>query len=166
MSSLGVHALSNSERNRGVPLQIDWFDQIAVNTPAAERRAATLTTRRTVKKEWQAAWLVNAIRCVDLTTLSGDDTPDRVARLCAKARRPLAEHIMAGLGLDHLTTGAVCVYPTMVAAAVKGVAGTEIPVASVATGFPAGLMPLPLRLAPVCTSRGRRTWRRRRWHRG
>jgi deoxyribose-phosphate aldolase len=149
MSTVHAPAQSNCPRNPGVPLQTDWFDQIAVNTQAAERRAATLTTRRTVKKEWQAAWLVNAIRCVDLTTLSGDDTPDRVARLCAKARRPLAEHIMAGLGLDHLTTGAVCVYPTMVAAAVKGVAGTEIPVASVATGFPAGLMPLPLRLAEI-----------------
>jgi len=130
-------------------LQTGWFDQIAVNSPAAERRAATLTTRRTVKKEWQAAWLVNAIRCVDLTTLSGDDTPDRVMRLCAKARRPLADHIMAGLGLDHLTTGAVCVYPTMVAAAVRGLAGSDVPVASVATGFPAGLMPLPLRLAEI-----------------
>ena len=140
---------SNRPRNSGVPLQTGWFDQIAVNSPAAERRAATLTTRRTVKKEWQAAWLVNAIRCVDLTTLSGDDTPDRVMRLCAKARRPLADHIMAGLGLDHLTTGAVCVYPTMVAAAVRGLAGSDVPVASVATGFPAGLMPLPLRLAEI-----------------
>ncbi|MCB2135351.1 MAG: deoxyribose-phosphate aldolase [Rhodobacteraceae bacterium] len=144
-----VHAHPNTMRNPGVPLQTDWFDQIVVNTQAAERRAATLTTRRTVKKEWQAAWLVNAIRCIDLTTLAGDDTPDRVARLCAKARRPLADRIMEGLGLDRLTTGAVCVYPTMVAAAVKGVAGTDIPVASVATGFPAGLMPLPLRLAEI-----------------
>lgn len=142
-------ALSNHDRNPGVPLQVDWFDQIAVNTQAAERRAATLTTRRTVKKEWQAAWLVNAIRCMDLTTLSGDDTDDRVARLCAKARQPLADHIMAGLGLDRLTTGAICVYPTMVAAAVKALQGSGIPVASVATGFPAGLMPLDLRLAEI-----------------
>ncbi len=141
--------LPNHDRNAGVPLQTDWFEQIAVNTQAAERRAATLTTRRTVKKEWQAAWLVNAIRCIDLTTLSGDDTPDRVARLCAKARRPLADAIMSGLGLDRLTTGAVCVYPTMVPAAVKALRGTGIPVASVATGFPAGLTPLPLRLAEI-----------------
>jgi deoxyribose-phosphate aldolase len=142
-------ALANHDRNRGVPLRTDWFDQIAVNTQAAERRAATLTTRRSVKKEWQAAWLVNAIRCIDLTTLSGDDTPDRVARLCAKARRPLADHIMEGLGLSDLTTGAVCVYPSMVPAAVKALRGTGIPVASVATGFPAGLTPLPLRLAEI-----------------
>ncbi len=149
MSQIAGHALSNTARNPGVPLRIDWFDQIAVNTQAAERRAATLTTRRTVKKEWQAAWLVNAIRCIDLTTLAGDDTEDRVRRLCAKAVRPLADHIMAGLGLEHLTTGAVCVYPTMVAAAVRAVTGTGIPVASVATGFPAGLMPLDLRLAEI-----------------
>ncbi|MGL4281918.1 MAG: deoxyribose-phosphate aldolase [Albidovulum sp.] len=139
----------NSPRNTGVPLQADWFDHVAVNTPAAERRAATLTTRRTVKKDWQAAWLVNAIRCIDLTTLAGDDTEDRVRRLCAKAARPLADHIMAGLGLSRLTTGAVCVYPTMVSAAVKALRGTGIPVASVATGFPAGLMPLDLRLAEI-----------------
>ncbi len=136
-------------RNPGVPLAPDWFERIAVNTPAAERRAASLAGRRSLKKEWQAAWLVNAIRCMDLTTLAGDDTPDRVARLCAKARRPLADHILAGLGLDDVHTGAVCVYPTMVAPAVAALAGSGIPVASVATGFPAGLMPLKLRLAEI-----------------
>ena len=141
--------LPNHDRNTGVPLQTDWFEQIAVNTQAALRRAATLTTRRTVKKEWQAAWLVNAIRCMDLTTLSGDDTPDRVARLCAKARRPLADAILEGLGIENLTTGAVCVYPSMVPAAVTALRGSGIPVASVATGFPAGLTPLPLRLAEI-----------------
>jgi deoxyribose-phosphate aldolase len=140
---------TNTLRNAGIPLQLDWFETIAVNTPAAERRAATLTTRRSVKKEWQAAWLVNAIRCMDLTTLAGDDTEDRVRRLCAKARRPLADHIMEGLGLDRLMTGAVCVYPTMVGAAARALEGSGIPVASVATGFPAGLMPLDLRLAEI-----------------
>ncbi len=149
MSSPAPHALPNDMRNPGVPLQTDWFEQIAVNTPAVERRTATLTTRRTVKKAWQAAWLVNAIRCMDLTTLAGDDTEDRVRRLCAKARRPLADHIMGGLGLDRLTTGAACVYPTMVRAAVKALEGSGVPVASVATGFPAGLMPLDLRLAEI-----------------
>ncbi|MBS0564586.1 MAG: deoxyribose-phosphate aldolase [Proteobacteria bacterium] len=149
MSDHPPRPLPNRPRNAGVPLQRDWFEQIAVNTQAAERRAATLTTRRTVKKEWQAAWLVNAIRCIDLTTLSGDDTPDRVARLCAKARRPLDDHLMEGLGLGALTTGAVCVYPLLVPAAVKALAGSGIPVASVATGFPAGLAPLALRLAEI-----------------
>ena len=98
----------------------------------------------------RSAWLLNAIACMDLTTLAGDDTEDRVRRLCAKARRPLADHIVAGLGLvDMPTTGAVCVYPTMVGAAVRALDGTGIPVASVATGFPAGLMPLDLRLAEI-----------------
>jgi len=147
--STSQHGRPNRPRNAGTGLHTDWFDAIAVNTPAAERRAATLTTRRTVKKAWQAAWLVNAIRCMDLTTLSGDDTEDRVARLCAKARRPLGDAILAGLGLEALTVGAVCVYPTMVAAAVRALAGSGIPVASVATGFPAGLMPLDLRLAEI-----------------
>ncbi|MFN0114964.1 MAG: deoxyribose-phosphate aldolase, partial [Paracoccaceae bacterium] len=141
--------LSNSDRNPGVPLQADWFDAVAVNTQAAERRAATLTTRRTVKKVWQAAWLVNAIRCIDLTTLAGDDTARRVERLCAKARAPLAERILEGLGLAGVQVGAVCVYPTMVSAAVKALKGSGIPVASVATGFPAGLMPLRLRLEEI-----------------
>lgn len=141
--------MTETGRDPGIPLATDWFDTVAVNTPAAERRAASLTARRTVKKEWQAAWLVNAIRCIDLTTLAGDDTPARVQRLCAKARQPLAPHILEGLGLEALTTAAICVYPTMVAPAVKALEGSGIPVASVATGFPAGLMPLPLRLAEI-----------------
>ena len=137
-------------RNPGTPLATDWFDHLQINRPAAERRAASLTARRSVKKEYQAAWLVNAIRCIDLTTLAGDDTPDRVARLCAKARRPLADHIVEGLGLAAMPkTGAVCVYPTMVGAAVRALSNSGIPVASVATGFPAGLMPLDLRLAEI-----------------
>ncbi|MBC7146982.1 MAG: deoxyribose-phosphate aldolase [Thioclava marina] len=136
-------------RNPGMPLDLSWFDRIAVNTPAAQARAAQLSTRRSLKKEWQAAWLANAIRCIDLTTLAGDDTEARVARLCAKARRPLADHILDGLGLDHVQTGAVCVYPTMVRAAVRALDGSGIPVASVATGFPAGLMPMNLRLAEI-----------------
>ena len=140
---------ANFARNPGTPLTLDWFVRTTVNTPAAERRAASLGGRRTVKKAWQAAWLVNAIRCIDLTTLAGDDTEDRVTRLCAKARQPLAPHILEGLGIDSLTTGAVCVYPTMVPAAVRALRGSGVPVASVATGFPAGLMPLPLRLAEI-----------------
>jgi deoxyribose-phosphate aldolase len=122
-----------------------------VNRSAAERRAASLTARRSVKKAHQAAWLVNAIRCMDLTTLAGDDTAGRVRRLCAKARRPLAAQIVEGLGIGglRLTAGAVCVYPTMVAHAVRALEGSGVPVASVATGFPAGLMPLDLRLAEI-----------------
>ena len=137
-------------RNPGTLPDFGAMDRLAVNRPATERRAATLTTRRSLKNVHQAAWLVNAIRCMDLTTLAGDDTPDRVRRLCAKARRPLADHILAGLGLEAMPVcGAVCVYPTMVAPAVQALEGSGIPVASVATGFPAGLMPLDLRLAEI-----------------
>ena len=141
----------NRPRNSGTPLNIDWFESVGVNTSAVERRAATLTTRRSVKKEFQAAWLIKAMTCIDLTTLAGDDTPERVRRLCAKARRPLSEELLAGLGLADVapTVGAVCVYPTMVSPAVKALRGSGIPVASVATGFPAGLTPLPLRLDEI-----------------
>jgi len=138
------------DRNPGMPLTTDWFDRVQVNRPAAERRSASLLARRSVKKEHQAAWLVNAIRCIDLTTLAGDDTEARVARLCAKARRPIADHIAEGLGLTEMPkTGAVCVYPTMVAPAKRALSNSGIPVASVATGFPTGLMPMPLRLAEI-----------------
>ncbi len=135
-------------RNPGTALYCDSFT--AVNRPASARRAASMIARRSVKGAYQAAWLLNAIACMDLTTLAGDDTPDRVRRLCAKARRPLTDEIVAGLGLDAMPqVGAVCVYPTMVAPAVKALEGAGIPVASVATGFPAGLMPLDLRLAEI-----------------
>ena len=141
---------SNRPRNDGTPLHLDWIEGARVNLSAVERRAATLTTRRSVKKEWQAAWLVKAIGCMDLTTLAGDDTPARIARLCAKARNPLRADLVEALGLDHTpNVGAVCVYPTMVRHAVKALDGSGIPVASVATGFPAGLMPLHLRLEEI-----------------
>ena len=138
-------------RNTGTTLQTEWFDDINVNRSALERRAATLPARRSVKKQYQAAWLVRAIQCIDLTTLAGDDTAGRVRRLCAKAKNPVRADILEALGLTDagITTGAVCVYPTMVPHAVKALEGTNIPVASVATGFPAGLTPLPLRLAEI-----------------
>ncbi|WP_411906420.1 deoxyribose-phosphate aldolase [Rhizobium mayense] len=136
-------------RPQGTPLTLDWFERHAVNLSATERRAASLTTRRTVKKEWQAAWLLRAITCIDLTTLAGDDTQGRVQRLCAKAKAPIRADLLEGLGLDRLTVGAVCVYPTMVPHAVKALGNSGIPVASVATGFPAGLTPLPIRLAEI-----------------
>jgi deoxyribose-phosphate aldolase len=138
-------------RNNGTPLKPEWFEDVSVNRSASERRAATISARRSVKKEYQAAWLIRAIQCIDLTTLAGDDTAGRVRRLCAKARRPVREDILEALGLADagITTGAVCVYPTMVSHAVKALEGSGIPVASVATGFPAGLTPLPLRLAEI-----------------
>jgi deoxyribose-phosphate aldolase len=136
-------------RPEGTPLTLDWFETHAVNLSAAQRRAATLPTRRSVKKDWQAAWLLRAITCIDLTTLAGDDTEGRVQRLCAKAKAPVRADLLEALGIERLTVGAVCVYPTMVGHAVKALEGSGIPVASVATGFPAGLTPLPLRLGEI-----------------
>jgi deoxyribose-phosphate aldolase len=138
-------------RNPGVPLDLDEVMALAANTSAIERRAATLATRRTVKKDWQAAWLLKAVTCIDLTTLAGDDTEDRVRRLCRKARSPIRRDILAALGVPDLriTTGAVCVYHDMIAAARAALEGTRIPVAVVSTGFPAGLSPLPLRVREI-----------------
>ncbi len=142
------------ERNPGTPLDLDVVRNIRVNRSAVERRAATIPTRRTVKKEWQAAWLLRAITCMDLTSLSGDDTPGNVRRLCAKARNPLRDDIVASLGIAHLriTTGAVCVYHALVPTAVEALAGSGIPVAAVSTGFPAGLSPIETRIAEIKAS--------------
>jgi len=139
------------EPNRRMPLNLEWVEQIRVNTSAVERRANTIGTRRTVKKEWQAAWLLRAIACMDLTTLSGDDSAERVNRLCAKARHPLQRHIVEKLGIEELelTTGAVCVYHAYVETAVKALEGTNIPVAAVSAGFPAGLSPLAERVQEI-----------------
>lgn len=136
-------------RNPGCALDMDWVMRVQANTSAIERRAASLPARRSVKKAHQAAWLCRAISCIDLTTLSGDDTEDRVARLCAKARQPVSAQLLDQLGLPDLTTGAVCVYHEMIPAAVRALQGTAIPVAAVSTGFPAGLSPFHLRLAEI-----------------
>jgi deoxyribose-phosphate aldolase len=126
-----------------VPFDPDPVAGVRVNLSAVERRAQTLPKRRTVKKEWQAAWLIKALQCIDLTTLNSDDTEGRVRRLCAKAMRPLRADIQEALGLAdrRITTGAVCVYHRFVATAVEALDGTGIPVAAVSTGFPAGLSP-------------------------
>src|SRR5208282_5570670 len=113
--------------NRGTSLNVDWLEQVRVNTSAVERRAATLVTRRTVKKDWQIAWMLRAITCMDLTTLSGDDTEERVRRLCAKARQPVQQDLERELGIEEL----------------------DIHVAAVSAGFPAGLSPLAERVAEV-----------------
>lgn len=141
-------------RNTGMALDLDWVDEVRANRSAIERRAATLVTRRTVKKQWQAAWLLRAIACMDLTTLGGDDTAGTVERLCAKARRPIRPDLLAALGVESLglRVAAVCVYHSMVPTAVRCLAGSGIPVAAVAAGFPHGLSPLPLRIAEVRAS--------------
>ena len=138
-------------RNPGIPLELDWVRDVRVNRSAVERRAATIATRRTVKKDWQAAWLLRAITFIDLTTLAGDDTPGNVRRLCAKARRPVRSDILAGLGAEALDikVGAVCVYHALVETAVAALRGSNIPVAAVSTGFPAGLNPFPQKIAEI-----------------
>lgn len=136
-------------RNDGMSLDLDWVMAVQANTSAIERRAATLPGRRSVKKDFQAAWLCKAISLMDLTTLSGDDSEGRVRRLCAKARQPVAQPILEALSMEGLTTGAVCVYHDMVATAVDALQGTKIPVAAVSTGFPAGLSPFHLRIAEI-----------------
>ena len=136
-------------RNAGMPLDLDLIRGLQANTSAIERRAATLPGRRSVKKEYQAAWLARAITMIDLTTLSGDDTEGRVLRLCAKARQPVRADLLEAIGLPGLTVGAVCVYHDMIHAAVRALGGTGIPVAAVSTGFPAGLSPFHLRVAEI-----------------
>jgi deoxyribose-phosphate aldolase len=141
-------------RNPGFPLELDWIRDVRVNLSAVERRTATIGTRRTVKKEWQAAWLLRAVTLMDLTTLAGDDTPGYVRRLCAKAARPVRQDLLEALGVGHLKirTGAVCVYHQYVETAVAALQGTGIPVAAVSTGFPSGLTPFRQRLEEIRAS--------------
>ena len=135
--------------NPVMPLDFDWVSRVRVNRSAVQRRCATLSGRRTVKKQWQAAWLLRAMTCIDLTTLDGADTRGNVNRLCAKARLPLRPDIARSLQAEDLTVGAVCVYPALVREAVGALEGSGIPVASVAAGFPDGLTPLETRIAEV-----------------
>jgi deoxyribose-phosphate aldolase len=149
--AIAVFAGRPLQINRGTSMNLDWIESVRVNTSAVERRAASLVTRRTVKKDWQIAWLLRAITCMDLTTLSGDDTDERVRRLCAKARQPLQDELIEKLGIGdlHIRVGAVCVYHLFVETAVRALQGSGIPVAAVSTGFPAGLSPLPERIAEI-----------------
>ncbi len=146
-SLAGCSLLSNS----GIPLDLNWVHAVRLNTSAVERRAQTQVARRTVKKEWQAAWLLRAIACMDLTTLSGDDTDERVRRLCAKARQPIQQDLVQKLGIQELDikVGAVCVYHTFIETALHALKGSGVPVAAVSTGFPAGLSPLSERVAEI-----------------
>lgn len=144
----------NAGRNAGMKLDTSLIESIRMNLSAIEQRAATLPGRRSVKKDWQAAWLLKALTCIDLTTLSGDDTPGRVKRLCAKAAHPVRADLLETLGManKNIHTGAVCVYHEMVKTAVEALKGTDIPVAAVSTGFPHGLSPLPVKLAEIESS--------------
>ena len=145
---------THERRNPGMELDLDWVLSARANLSAIERRAETLTKRRTVKKQWQAAWLLRAITLMDLTTLSSDDTPGRVRRLCAKARQPVRRDLLEAVGAGQLDikVAAVCVYHGLVATAVEALEGSGIPVAAVSTGFPAGLNPMPQKLAEIRAS--------------
>ena len=138
-------------RNAGTDFQVDPVDAVRVNLSAVQRRVASLGGRRTVKKQWQVAWLLKAISCIDLTSLAGDDTPGRIKRLCSKARNPVRSDILEALDASRieLTTGAVCVYHEMIETAVAALEGSGVPVAAVSTGFPAGLSPLETRLREI-----------------
>ena len=150
----GVHGQSIAAvrpRNQGMPLDLDWVMGAHVNLSAVQRRVDTLPRRRSIKKTWQAAWLLRAVTCIDLTTLAGDDTPGRIKRLCAKARQPIRPDMLERLGAEGelITVGAVCVYPSRVRDVVEALRGTGIPVASVAAGFPDAQTPLPQRIAEI-----------------
>lgn len=138
-------------RNEGIPFDADLFKEININRSAVERRAATITTRRTVKKEWQAAWLLKAISCMDLTTLAGDDTQSNVYRLCAKAQAPVRQDLLKAMGMKdaHIQVAAVCVYHNLVPHAVKALQHSNIPVAAVSTGFPAGKIGLKEKIKQI-----------------
>jgi deoxyribose-phosphate aldolase len=138
-------------RNEASALDLGWVRDLRVNLSAAERRVATLPGRRTVKKDAQAAWLLKAVTCIDLTTLNGDDTEGRVRRLCAKAKSPIRHDILEALGMAdrHITTGAICVYHRFVRTAVDALDSSGIPVAAVSTGFPAGLVPHDVKLKEI-----------------
>lgn len=152
-TSHSVHHLKDA-RNPGCPLDMDLIRSIQVNRSAVERRAATMGSRRSVKKEWQAAWLLKAITCIDLTTLGGDDTSGNVSRLCAKAKHPVRQDLLAALGMQDnaIQVGAVCVYHQLIGAAQKALYPSDIPIAVVSTGFPAGQIPMDIKVAEIKAS--------------
>ena len=141
--------MTETRLNPGTALDLARVRAARVNQPAVARRIASLNARRSVKKDWQAAWLIKAVQCMDLTTLSGDDSFGRVRRLCAKARSPVRADLLAALGLPALQVGAVCVYHEMLQAAVPALAGSGIPLAVVSTGFPAGQTPMETKLREI-----------------
>lgn len=146
--------MAEIERNPGIPLDIAWVERVRVNLPATQSRAVTLKARRSIKKEWQAAWLLRIVTCIDLTTLDGDDTPSNVSRLCHKANTPVRQDLIKALGVEdkRIAVGAVCVYSSRVKDALNAlreVHGERIPVASVAAGFPAGQTPMEQRIQEI-----------------
>lgn len=146
-----ITEILHADRNEGLPFNTQYFDEIQINRSAVERRVKTLGGRRSVKKEYQAAWLLKAISMIDLTTLAGDDTQGNVHRLCLKARNPVRKDLLKKLGVSdlNLTTGAVCVYHSLIPFAIEALKGTSIPIAAVSTGFPAGKNSLEEKIAEI-----------------
>lgn len=139
------------KRIETIPFDVHLINELKINKSAVERRAGTLGKRRSVKKDWQAAWLLRAVTCIDLTTLSGDDTAGNVQRLCAKAKNPIRKDILEALGMSDqgLTVGAVCVYHNLIGEAKKALGDRPLPIAAVSTGFPAGQIPLKEKLKQI-----------------
>ena len=148
VKAVDIHA---EIRNEGLPFNTKYFDAININKSAIDRRVSTLSGRRSVKKEFQAAWLLKAISMIDLTTLAGDDTRGNVMRLCEKAKNPVRADLLQALGMENanLTTGAVCVYHTLIPFAKEALKGTSIPIAAVSTGFPAGNISLEDKITEI-----------------
>jgi len=145
------HAVILHDRNEGIPFDANLFKDININRSAVEHRSSTLAKRRSVKKQWQAAWLLKAISCIDLTTLSGDDTQGNVLRLCAKAKSPVRLDVLKAMEMqdENVQVAAVCVYHNLIKDAVKGLKGSSIPIAAVSTGFPAGNIPLKEKIRQI-----------------
>lgn len=148
VKAVDIHA---EIRNEGLPFNTKYFDTININRSAIDRRVSTLSGRRSVKKEFQAAWLLKAISMIDLTTLAGDDTRGNVMRLCEKAKNPVRADLLQALGMENanLTTAAVCVYHTLIPFAKEALKGTSIPIAAVSTGFPAGNISLEDKITEI-----------------
>ena len=139
-------------KNKFFDLDLSWINNVQVNLSAVERRTSSLVKRRSVKKDYQAAWLLKIITLIDLTTLSGDDTIGKVDRLCHKALNPIAGDILNSLQIsESLKVGAVCVYHQLVKQAKKNL-NDQIPIAAVSTGFPAGLSPFGTRKKEIIDS--------------
>ncbi|XP_047246311.1 deoxyribose-phosphate aldolase isoform X1 [Girardinichthys multiradiatus] len=142
-----------SARNPGTVLDLEGLSKVTVNTQAVLKRAQHIQSLKVPKRQWQTAWLLKAVSCIDLTTLAGDDTPSNVHRLCVKAIQPVRYDLLKKIDMHDkgISTAAVCVYPSRVVDAVRSLkaANSSLPVASVATGFPAGQTPLETRLQEV-----------------
>ena len=132
--------------NIGMPLDVRLIDKLSVNRPALDRRVNSLVKRRSVKNETQVAWLLQAVRLMDLTSLSGDDTKERIQRLCAKGITPISQDIATALSIDKPKVAAICVYPLFLSVVKSCLGDSGIQSAVVSAGFPAGLTAVKIRL--------------------